>query len=726
MFTRQSKWIACGEEASAPIVWKTFSIDAIPQKSEISICGLGYYELFINGRRVGEDYFKPAVSDYGKRDFSHFHYPLPGEETSHTVYYNVYDVTSFLKNGTNTVAVMLGNGFFRQTRRIAEGDGRFGNELLLRFDLALLDGGEKCVISTDGSEEYAESFIKENNLYFGELHDYDGWGSNPFATQGGEEMRPVHVVAGPEGRLKKQVCPHDRVIRTLTPKLVKREGEWAVYDAGENISGIVSLRAKSDKVIVRHAEEIDAEGNLLFAYSGMVNKNGEAVQISEDQYLHAQDMGRVAPWFHWSSFRYFEVEGEADGVEVAVVHSDVKVTSSFQCGNETLNWLFDAYIRTQLDNMHGGVTSDCPHRERLGYTGDGQLICEGAMLMMDSRRFFEKWICDIADCQDIHSGHVQHTAPFFGGGGGPGGWGCAMVVLPYTYYRMYGDKSILQTYFGNMTAYLESMAGFCDENGLVVREREGGWCLGDWCTPGAIQQPTFLQWRNPQSVVIPQPLVNTYYYIRSMEMMEEIALVLGKTADYGEAIKRSKQGLTEAYFDPATHDFCGNVQGSNAFALRVGLGDEVTHANLVNYYTKRGTVDTGIFGTDVLFDYLFQSGEAELACRLLTAQEYPSFHFMKENGATTIWEYWENKKSHNHPMFGACVRQLFYGICGIEGDIGFENITVRPPYLAELGFVKAKLRFPKGTLSVHCTYCDGKVQTKVKSTGSLRVRVVHE
>ncbi|MBQ9132607.1 MAG: family 78 glycoside hydrolase catalytic domain [Clostridia bacterium] len=724
MFSKQSKWIACGEEVSAPIVWKNFNVDTLPEKSEISICGLGYYELFINGRRVGKDYFKPAVSDYGKRDFSNFHYPLPGEETSHTVYYNVYDVTNYLYTGINTVAVMLGNGFFRQTRRIAEGDGRFGNELLLRFDLTLGKGSGARVISTDGSEAYTESFIKENNLYYGELHDYSSFSKNPFAEARSADARPVQVVQGPEGKLRKQKCPHDRVVRTLSPRLLRKDGDRSIYDAGENISGFVVLRALCDKVTVRHAEELDAHGELFFQNSGMAKKTGEAVQISENQYLFARHMESVSPWFSWSGFRYFEIEGDVTNVEVAVVHSDVKAISSFQCGNETLNWLFDAYIRTQLDNMHGGVTSDCPHRERLGYTGDGQLICESAMLTLDSRRFFEKWIRDIADCQDIHSGHVQHTAPFFGGGGGPGGWGCAMVVVPYTYYRMYGDKSILKTYFGNMTAYLDSMASFCDDKGLVVREREGGWCLGDWCTPGELSKPTVLEWRTPQTVKLPEPLVNTYYYIRSMELMQEIGKSIGKNVDYTSRIERSKAGLTQAYFDPATHDFCGNLQGSNAFALNLGLGDEQTHRNLVAYYTERGTMDTGIFGTDVLLEYLFRSGEAELACRLLTAREYPSFHFMKENGATTIWEYWEDKKSHNHPMFGACIRQLFYGICGIEGDIGFENITVRPPYLEELGFVKVKVRFPKGTLSLHCTYRDGKVQTKVKTTGSLQVQVL--
>ena len=139
--------------------------------------------------------------------------------------------------------------------------------------------------------------------------------------------------------------------------------------------------------------------------------------------------------FTWFGFQYFEVKGNAKVTDCVVIHSDVKVSSTFSSSDETLNWLREAYLRTQLDNMHCGIPSDCPHVERRGYTGDGQLTCNAAMIQLDGEKFYRKWIQDIADCQDSITGHVQYTAPYIPSGGGPGGWGCAIVMVPYVFYR---------------------------------------------------------------------------------------------------------------------------------------------------------------------------------------------------------------------------------------------------------------------------------------------------
>ncbi len=699
MFSKNAKWLACDKTLSAPLVIKNFSVRNL-EKAVIDICGLGYYELFINGKRVGDEFFKPAVSDYSERDFTHFAYPLP-DRTSHTIYYNTHDVTAYLHEGQNTLAVLLGNGFYRQMKRCCEGNTWFGEELLLRYDLRLQEANKTRRVYSDGTELAFQSFIEENNLFYGETHDYASF--NYALLESGKckgNGLPVHVIEPPKAKFLKQRCKNDTLRKVIQPRLIRKTADGAIYDVGENISGFVCLRACSDVVRVRHAEELTDEGSLDFRSSG------GAWQVSENVYKNAQ--GRtVHPWFSWSGFRYFEIIGEVDNVQAWFVCSDVKVSAEFACGNENINWLFDAFLRAQLGNMHGGVPSDCPHRERLGYTGDGQLTAESTMLLLDSRAFYQKWIRDIADCQDIDSGHIQHTAPLFGGGGGPGGWGGAMVLVPYAYYKVYGDKSVLKKYYKNMLAYLHCMHGFC-ENGLVVKERDGGWCLGDWCTV--------------DEVAIPEPFVNTFYYVRCMELVQEIAPLIGKEIDFSGEIKIAKLAIKRVYFDHATGDFCGGVQGANAFALLIGLGDERTKANLLQKYDTLGGFDTGIFGTDVLTEYLVKIGEVQLLYKLLSREEYPSFGYMRAQGATTLWEDWKGEHSHNHPMFGACVKQLFYGLLGIKADAGFKNVKLLPKYIDGLGFIRAKIKLPSGTLRIEYRYQNGKVHAKIKSSGQITVQ----
>lgn len=360
--------------------------------------------------------------------------------------------------------------------------------------------------------------------------------------------------------------------------------------------------------------------------------------------------------------------------------------------------------------MHGGITMDCPHRERLGYTGDGQLVAESAMLTLCCKSVFEKWMQDIADCQDKIGGHVQHTAPFFGGGGGPGGWGSAVVIVPYAHYRLFGDKKILRKYFDNMQAWLVCMRGFC-ENGLVVRECEGGWCLGDWCAP--------------QKIEIPEPLVNTFYYVRCMEIVIEISKIIKQPLkfDYGELIVQSKNAIKKAYYDEKSGEFCKNVQGANVFALLLGLGDERTKAKTLKKYKTEKVFDTGIMGTDLLCEWLVREGECQLLFDLLTAEKFPSFGYMRLNGATTLWEGWRNEGSLSHPMLGSCIKYIVYGILGLKSDAGFRNIRLKPEFIEGIGFVEAELRLNGGVLKLRYDYKNGQVLKCVRTEGNVGTKV---
>ena len=444
------------------------------------------------------------------------------------------------------------------------------------------------------------------------------------------------------------------MIRKLYPILIGEYDGRKIYDCRENIAGRVVLSClgkKGECITVRHAEELAADGTLDFESAGGSD------QLQQDHYICDGRIQTLHPLFCWHGFRYFETEGSCEVLCAEVIHTDVAVTSSFSCSDPVLNWLYEAYIRTQLDNYHGCIPSDCPHRERLGYTGDGQLTAETAMLLLDAKELYRKWYQDILDSQGAETGHIPHTAPFLGGGGGPGGWGCAVYQVPLAWAKIYGDDSLLVQGYDAILRWFDYMDAH-SEKGLVVREEEGGWCLGDWCFPASEEKEQ-----------LPEAFINTFYYLHGLQEMMQISEKMNNKLSirFAEREKNVKNAFLDAYFDPETGDFCEGRAAGNAYGLALGLGDERTKKHLVEKYEALGRFDTGIFGTSMLLEQLFSIGAGDLAVRLLTNDsEAASFAHMKRNGATTLWERWDGRESHNHPMFGACVRLLFTQILGIR------------------------------------------------------------
>ena len=279
------------------------------------------------------------------------------------------------------------------------------------------------------------------------------------------------------------------------------------------------------------------------------------------------------------------------------------------------------------------------------------------MLLLDTKELYRKWYQDILDSQGAETGHIPHTAPFLGGGGGPGGWGCAVYQVPLAWAKIYGDDSLLVQGYDAILRWFDYMDAH-SEKGLVVREEEGGWCLGDWCFPASEEKEQ-----------LPEAFINTFYYLHGLQEMMQISEKMNNKLPirFAEREKNVKNAFLDAYFDPETGDFCEGRAAGNAYGLALGLGDERTKKHLVEKYEALGRFDTGIFGTSMLLEQLFSIGAGDLAVRLLTNDsEAASFAHMKRNGATTLWERWDGRESHNHPMFGACVRLLFTQILGIR------------------------------------------------------------
>lgn len=686
-------WIGGEKCSQSPLIVRKFNVNCV-KDARLFITGLGFFHALINGIPVTEYLFLPVFSDYEKRDLKNFIYPL-NDFTTNRIYYYEFNISHLLRVGKNILEIWLGNGFYRQNERVAEGDVSFGDALKTIYKICL----DNVVINSDGSESYYDSNIVENNLFYGESVDFN---LKPI-------LKNAVIYDSPNSLLTKEIGRADKIVRRIKPKHLS----GGIYDAGENISGVVKVTANAkcgEKITLRFAENLNDNGELDYLSTGSdyIGKSGKP-QIQEDTFVSDGKTREFCPKFVWHAFRYFEVTGEAEDIEVLVIHSDTPVTSEFESDSEGLNFLYDAFIRTQLNNMHGSIPSDCPHRERLGYTGDGQVCSLAAMLTLDSQEFYRKWIQDILDCQDTVSGHVQHTAPFMGGGGGPGGWGSAIVFVPYNYYLQYGDRDILNECclpIKNWLYYLSRRL----ENNLLTREEEGGWCLGDWSAL--------------EGMKIPSEYVNTCSFIKQIDIYNEILRILNQKED--DILINLKLSMIKAVKEKFYHDntFANGVQGADAFAIWCGIAGKETAEVLNERYNKIGYIDTGFIGTDILFEVLFDYGYTDTAMKLLENDKLGSFLYMKRRGATTIWECLNGENSHNHPMFGGCVRQIFNSILGIKqqkGTAGFESIIIDPKIPSSMNFAKGSLITPKGKITVLWKKKDDSIDLEVNVPEDIKV-----
>ena len=634
-----ANWVSFHGEKDAVIARKDFYIDKV-NETILYASGLGFCEIYINGQKISDRLLAPAWTNYVSVDSKIMSYPIFDKMTQRILYEKL-DVTEFLVEGKNTIVFHIGGGWFCQYESIGELAPHYG-DIMLCFKLMQ---GERQIADSDGNVRYTKSYIRKSNIYYGEEHDAR-IGNYDFSTVDCDvdDWKKAEEIKRPLSVLQEQDCIPDKVIRIIKPKCIYSHGDIKLYDIGENIAGYAVIKFHDDTshsgvCDIRYAENINDDFTLNF------NSAGWESRIQKDRFIRDKFKTEFHTRFTWHAARYFEVIGDVDVLEYRVTHTDLKQIVNFKSSDETLQWIFDAFIRTQLSNTHGCIPSDCPHRERLGYTGDGQLACEAVMTCFDAEKMYRKWMQDVADCQDIYTGHVQHTAPFRGGGGGPGGWGGAIVFVPYSFYKFYKDKSFLEKYYQNMLNFLDYME-LRSENGLVVREELGGWCLGDWCSPG-------------NKNLIPEPFVNTYFLIKAFKQVIEISEVLGEdTSELRSRLEKIITSFKKAYYSEATGTFCSSLEASDAYAYDIGLGDERTLKAIVDKYETLGEFDTGIFGTDILIRVLCENGYKDLARKLLTSEKENTFYNMKKHGATTLWENWNGEASHSHPMFGAVVQYI--------------------------------------------------------------------
>ena len=666
-------------------------------KSTLRAVGLGYFLCYFNGKNPSDSEYLPLYSDFEPREL-----PVGEKLTGHRIYVPEFDVTSLLEKGKNSIVIHCGGGWYTHGYRPGEiyGDAK----AIWSLTVETTEGTLKYYSLPENTKATPVSFVKKYHFAHGEHHDYTDFDDAIYRKEYNSSSMPNAVPAKPlsdETVYTMTDCPTDKVMKVIAAKKIGEKDGVGYYDAGENTTGypIIKLTAPAgEKVTLRFSEEINEDGTL----------NESFVHLQEFSAVSDGKCRTVRPYFTWLGFRYFSIEGNAELIEVDAVYSDVLRTADFECDNDTLNWIFEAFMNTQACNMHGGIPSDCPHLERRGYTGDGQLTCNTVMQTFDAKSFYLKWLFDISDCQDALSGHVQYTAPYARCGGGPGGWGSAIVEVPYRFHRHYNNTELLKLLYPQMLRYFDFLEAH-SENDLVISDVDGVWCLGDWATP--------------QSVVLPAPYVNNYFYIKSLMKAIEIAAFIKKEEDIPAleaVIERKKRAVMNAYFNKWDGNFLGGVQGANAFAVDIGLGDKRTYKNMVDYYRKNTYYDTGIFGTELVTRLLFEKGDGDLAVELMSSEkETQTFDAMRRRGATTLWEYFPGSlidRSHSHPMFGGVVGLFFEYLLGIKRPSPGGEIVITPSLSHKLNKVCGSTVLPEGRVSVSYEKTESGTRAEIRIT----------
>lgn len=695
----QAKWIGApwqGEEAlpkpprgssdnsleelppPAPLLRKEFEAQKEIKSAVAFVTGLGYFEMYLNGNKVGDDVLVPNQTNYGKRpNLINQYIALPDDFREYKVMYLAYDVTDQIKPGKNCVGSILGNGFYNPAKHWAEAYG--SPRFLLQMHISYTDGSEEVVIS-DESWKAAKSPILMDMVYYGEHYDarleQSGWCTAGFNDSTWEN---VALRKAPEGKLMAHTARTDKVVEQLKPIRIERtyEGNYLV-DFGVEISGWVRLKnvegPEGHKVKIKYLSN-QYSGDNSYIFSGKGKEN-------------------YAARFNWFVFREVEIENwpgvlAPEQILAEVVNTGINESAEFETSNPMFNAINKIWKRSQTGNMHGGIASDCPHRERSPYTGDGQVACVTVMHNFDARSFYQKWIHDIIGAQIVETGYVPNGAPWQPGCGGGVAWGAAICIMPWEFYRHYGAIDMLEDSYYAMKEYIRYMQTWVDEDGIMYSQRTGNngevlrWFnLGDWVAPGELP---------------PDEMVHTFYFWRCADIAAKTAEALGGKSDeaekYSKLAENTRRAFRKRFYNEETGSY--GPAGGNIFALKMGVPaaqyDKVISALKKNIRKNDGHLDTGIFGTPFFFEVLSENGLHEWAYAAMNKTDEPGYGRWLELGATTTWEHWDTGGSHNHPMFGGGLVWFYRQLAGMQTDErepGYRHIIFKPQPVNDLTYVK--------------------------------------
>lgn len=674
---------------SARYLRKEINLKKQVKSAKVYIMGMGLYELYINGNKIGDQVLAPVPTDYTKN-----------------VKYNVFDVTSQLKEGKNMLGTILGNGRFfamRQDYKPYKIKSFGFPKMALQLFVEYTDGSKEVIRTDDTWRLTTDGPILSNNEYDGEEYDarkeMKGWATTNFDDKSWINARYVQE---PGGFYEAQMSPNMKIMGEVKPVSIKATAKGTyILDMGQNMVGWLQLKVKGksgDQITMKFAESLQADGSLYIANlrdaktTDIYTLKGEGEEIWEPRFI-----------FH--GFRFVEISGfptkpTLENFVGKVVYDDIKTTGTFESSDATMNQIFkNAWWG--ISGNYKGMPIDCPQRnERQPWLGDRTTGAYGESFLFDNQTLYAKWLDDIKYSQTQDGGLPDVAPAFWRYYGDNVTWPGTYITVGDMLYQQFGDKEVIKKQYPYMKKWMVYMEENYLKDDLMDKDK-----YGDWCVPP--ESLELIRSKDPARLTDGQLLSSAFYYqlLGIMKKFAKIAKADADIAHYDDLTTRIKKAFNAKFLNTDKNYYANNTVTANVLPLAFGMVPEnlveKVFKNMVHEVevTKQGHISTGVIGTQFLMRTLTNFGRGDLAYKLASNKTYPSWGYMVENGATTIWELWNGNtadpsmNSQNHVMLlGDLLIWYYENMAGIKSNPetpGFKQIIMKPDFNAGLTFVNA-------------------------------------
>jgi len=699
-YDKASSWdsITQWSRLSARYLRKEFQSSSVVKRATVYISGLGMYELYINGKKIGDQVLVPNPTDYRKSFF-----------------YNTHDVTQQIKSGKNAIATVLGNGRFFTMRQNykTQKHNTFGYpKLLLQLEIEYADGSKKTIISDKTWKLNVDGPIRTNNEYDGEEYDatkeFSGWDNIGFDDS--KWIKP-ELVAAPLGKIVAQMSESMKVMQLIKPVSIKNlnNGKY-ILDMGQNFAGCLQIKVqgrRGQKVQLRFAESLKADGEIF-------TSNLRDAKVTDVYTLKGDSIETWLPSFVYHGFRFVEIIGfpgtpTINDFEGKLIYDALETTGSFVTSNEVINSIYKNAWWGIASN-YKGMPIDCPQRnERQPWLGDRVIGAMGESYLFDNAKLYAKWMDDIQQSQ-TEEGSIPDVAPaFWNYYSDDVTWPAAFITISNNLYNQFGDIKPIQKNYASMKKWMHYMQGKYMKDYIVTRDK-----YGDWCVP---PEDLKLIHAKDSSRLTDGKLIATAYYFKLLSYMQRFAKLTGNDVDgkeYESLSEKIKTAFHHEFYNPSQYSYSNNTITANLLPLYFGIcPDSLKEKVFANIYQKihvesKDHISTGLIGTQYLMRGLTEYDNTNLAFKLASNTTYPSYGYMAANGATTIWELWNGNtadpgmNSQNHVMMlGDLLIWYYEDLAGIRTDktnVGFKKIIMKPSLPDDLHFVNASYKSMHGLI----------------------------